>query len=395
MEKDWANLDSLALNTILEKLMEPIYQIWFGCVCKNWYSVAKLNHQNNHQFRSNIFPMLMIPTESPEKRGLYSVLGNRVYPFQLTMLYKKRCCGSSHGWLATVDENYVITWVNPFKDVAPISLPRIHCHWSYKNYEFNVHKVTLSDDPITSPNDYVVAVIYSIRGLLAFIKAGQEFWTYIQDTNHFGFIDVTFYKGLVYAVNRWKTIVSFDLCYSSDPSGMERKIPNVALQGSYDETYSPLTYLVKSLEGELWMVRRFIIREDTDGDDVFYNKGTESILVFKLELDDKGEKVRHLVELESLGDNILFVGDNDSITLSASYFSGYLQKDSIYYSDNYYDDEPDPYPNGPFDLGIYNVKHRSFGVHCPYKPYFKGMVPPIWVAPPFQWVDECFDLFFN
>jgi hypothetical protein len=40
------------------------------------------------------------------------------------------------------------------------------------------------------------------------------------------------------------------------------------------------------------------------------------ILVFKLELDDRGGQVMLLVKHESLGDNILFVGDNDSITYS-------------------------------------------------------------------------------
>jgi hypothetical protein len=121
---DWANLVSLALDVILEKLIEPIDRIWFASVCKNWYSIANLNHQYNHQFRGNILPMLMIPTENSfEKRSLYSVLANRVYPFELTMLYNQRCCGSSHGWLATIDEEDVITWVNPFKNVAPISLP--------------------------------------------------------------------------------------------------------------------------------------------------------------------------------------------------------------------------------------------------------------------------------
>ncbi|WJX62415.1 hypothetical protein P8452_47414 [Trifolium repens] len=121
---DWANLVSLALDVILEKLIEPIDRIWFASVCKNWHSIANLNHQYNHQFRGNILPMLMIPTENSfEKRSLYSVLANRVYPFELTMLYNQRCCGSSHGWLATIDEEDVITWVNPFKNVAPISLP--------------------------------------------------------------------------------------------------------------------------------------------------------------------------------------------------------------------------------------------------------------------------------
>ncbi|RHN55272.1 hypothetical protein MtrunA17_Chr5g0415901 [Medicago truncatula] len=328
MERDWANLDSLALNMIVEKLIEPIDHIWFGSVCKNWHSIANLNHRHDHQFRSNVMPMLTIPSKkSPEKRCLYSIPANRVYPLESTMLNNKRCCGSSHGWLATLDEEDVITWVNPFKDVAPISLPPIDNYMVCKDYDFNVHKVTLSVDPITSPNDYVVAGIYTTRSSLAFIKAGQEFWTYIQDTDHFGFIDITFYKGLVYA---------------------------------------------------LWMVRRFINRVKN------INKGTNSLHVFKLELNDKGDKLMHLSKLESLGDNVLFVGDGDSMSVSTSYFSSYLQKDSIYYSDNYYNEVPVPYPRGPFDMGIYNIKHGSFGVHCPYKSYFKGMAPPIWVVPPFQ-----------
>ena len=136
---------------------------------------------------------------------------------------------------------------------------------------------------------------------------------------------------------------------------------------------------MKSLEGELWMVRRFISRVR------MCNKGTRSLQVFKLELDNKGERLLHLSKVESLGDNILFVGDGDSMSVSASYFSSYLQKDSIYYSDNYYNEESVPYPRSPFDMRIYNVKHESFGVHCPYKPHFKGMPPPTWVVPPFKW----------
>ncbi|CAK8536843.1 unnamed protein product [Lathyrus sativus] len=382
MKRDWANLDSLALDLILDKLKEPFHHIWFGSVCKNWHLIAKLNHHGNIQFRSNMLPMLMIPSEkTTEKRNLYSVVANRVYPFEFTTLNQKRCCGSSYGWLATVAAYNIITWVNPFKDVAPIILPWIDIYMKYKHCEFNIRKVTLSADPITSPDDYVVAAIYTNCGALAFIKAGQEFWTYIQENHSCGFVDLTFYKGLVYAVSRWKKIVSFELCYSSDPHdpyGRERRNPNVVLERSQDEIYSPLTYLVKSLEGVLWMVRRFITREEDST-----NKGTKDFHVFKLKLDHKGENLIHLLKLESLGDNVLFVGDGDSTSISASYFSNSLQKDSICYSDNYFDDEPDPYPQGPFDLGFYNVKHASFGLHCPYKSYFKNMTPPIWIAPYF------------
>jgi hypothetical protein len=84
------------------------------------------------------------------------------------------------------------------------------------NYEGNIHKVILSTNPTIRPHDYVVAVIYSMRKSLAFIKAGQEVWTYVDDSikDHCCFSDVIFYKGLIYAVGHWNNIVSFDICCS-------------------------------------------------------------------------------------------------------------------------------------------------------------------------------------
>ena len=62
MEPDWRYLPAPALNLILDKLVEPVDHIWFGAVCKNWRSVAKLNHQN-HLSLSKVLPMLVIPTK--------------------------------------------------------------------------------------------------------------------------------------------------------------------------------------------------------------------------------------------------------------------------------------------------------------------------------------------
>lgn len=66
------------------------------------------------------------------------------------------------------------------------------------------------------------------------------------------------------------------------------------------------------------------------------------------------------------------------------HFSNYLQKDSIYYTDDFYEDAPIPYPNGPFDMGIYNVKDGSFSQHCSYH-WFTRTPPALWVLPPFEW----------
>lgn len=399
MEPDWANLEALALSLVLDKLEERIDRVWFGAVCKNWRSIAKLNHQNQH-FRTHVLPMLMIPTKrkSRTKRSLYDIPGKKVYPFQLPVRYSKRCCGSTHGWLATVDAKNVITLLNPFKNnVAPITLPPLFiesprvnffCSKPRVNFEYNIRKVTLSKDPMTSPNDYVVAAIYSMSCCLAFIRAGQTFWTYIDDIYFFCFTDLIFHNDLVY-VSRWNGIVSYSLCYylDNDPSGSGREemmIPNnLVLQGTYNETYCHRAYLVKSLEGDLWMVRRFLAFEDGEHIYRYCNKGTQSFQVYKLELDIQSGKVRQMSKLESLRDNVLFVGDNDSISVSGSYFS--LQEDSIYYADDYNEDSPIPYPRGPFDLGIYNVKNGSFDHHYPYNPSFKRMPPPFWVLPPFLW----------
>ncbi|XP_061366868.1 uncharacterized protein LOC133310003 [Gastrolobium bilobum] len=337
MDPDWAYLPALHLSLILDKLVERLDHIWFSAVCKNWHSIAKLNHQNN-EFKSKVLPMLMIPTErkSRKKRSLYGIAAKKVYHFQLPVPYSKRCCGSSHGWLATVDSCYVITLMNPFKNVAPIPLPPLNPGLSHKYlFEQNMHKVTLSVDPTSNPDDYVVAAVYTQACNLAFIKAGQKFWTYI-DEDFLCFTDITFYKG---------------------------------------------AYLVKSLEGNLLMVRRFLGYHHPDSSS--YSTGTESFEVYKLELDVQSGKLLQMSKLNSLGDNVLFLGDSDSISVSASYFSHCLRKDSIYYSDDFYDN--DPYPFGPFDNGIYNVKDRSFAKYYPYNPSFKRMPPPLWVLQPFKW----------
>ena len=383
MEPDWAYLPVPALKLILDELVELVDHIWFGAVCKNWCSVAKCYHQSREP-GSKVLPMLMIPTKrkSRKKRSLYGISSKKVYPFQLPLPYSRRCCGSTYGWIATVDRRNVITLFNPFKNVAPISLPRINRGdvWDDTFYERNIHKVTLSADPATNPDDYVVATVHNQCCHLAFIKAGQKCWTYIDyvDKGLKCFNDITFYKGLIYAVGRWEGIVSFDLRYSNDPSGSETIVPNILSPQIFGGSYSGRAYLVKSLEGELWMVRRFL--GFCPGED-YHSSRTKSFKVYKLEVDAQGGKLLDKLELKSLGDNILFVGDNDSISVSASYFSSCLQKDSIYYTDDF-NDELIPYQSGPFDLGFYNVKDGSFGQHYAYNPSFKRMPPPLWVLPP-------------
>ncbi|CAI8596625.1 unnamed protein product [Vicia faba] len=384
MEMDWGNLESHPLSLIFDKLVECLDHIYFSRVCKNWYSIAKFNYQNR-EIHNNVLPMLMIPTKKRWVRSLYGISCKRDYQFKLPVPSNKRLCGSSYGWLAKVDycsQDTLITLINPFKVALSIKLPPIYIIEMYRTrtyYEYDVHKVVLSSNPTFKPHDYIVVVIYSVRKCLAFLKAGQNNWTYIDDV-HGTFNDVIFYKGLVYAVGRWNNIVSFDLSYLKD----DRVIPKVvSLEG---EDYANRAYLVKSLQGDLWLVRKFIgfPGDEDDEDNIEPSSGTERFEVYNLELDIHTDQLIQMLKIHSLRDNVLFLGDNDSLAVSASYFSNYLQKDSIYYTDDFSDDSP-PYPNGPFDMKIYNVREENFSQHCPYHRKFRRMPPAVWIIPPFQW----------
>ena len=339
--RNWANLEALPLNLILDKLEEHIDYVSFGAVCKTWRSIAKFSHQN-HQFKTNALPMLMI-SSSIEKNWLYGILNKRWHPFQFQVCRannsKLSLCGSSHGWFAFVDDSKsIITLMSPFKDTPCITLPPLN----------SVNKVTLSADPIKSPNDYMVVAIYDYCNL-AYVGRGQQNWTYI-DTSKSSFIDVIFYKGLLFALNIRNKIISFNFGYSDDTSGKTTITSNVVLEEKVEHCFLRDKILVKSLEEELWMVRRC----DTS---------MCTFLVYKLKLDAKSEKLEHMFELKSLGDNILFLGAGDSISVSASHFSKSLQRDSIYFA------------NG---LKIYNMKSGAASYRCPYWD------SPYWILPHFQ-----------
>ncbi|PNX98845.1 acyl-coenzyme A thioesterase 13-like protein, partial [Trifolium pratense] len=73
---------------------------------------------------------------------------------------------------------------------------------------------------------------------------------------------------LVYVVGRWDNIVAFDICYSEN----EKAILNVV--SSQGVVYVHRSYLVKSLEGDLWLVKKNIGYPDHNEDDDGYLAST-------------------------------------------------------------------------------------------------------------------------
>ena len=101
---------------------------------------------------------------------------------------------------------------------------------------------------------------------------------------------------------------------------------------------------------------------------------TGYFMLHKLLLDDESGGVVERVEVKNIGDDALFVGDNQSIFISTSDFSD-CEPNSIYYTDDYITAH-EYIPDGPIDMGIFNLKDGSTGLHYKPIPAHKNSPPP-------------------
>ncbi|XP_059635614.1 F-box protein At2g17036-like [Cornus florida] len=388
-ESDWAWLPMNLFDMILYKLVSLADYVRFGAVCKSWQSVAM---DNKVQFFENKgcrqVPFLMVPSQDDshqERRSLYNIINNKLFDFQVRVPYKKRLSGSSHGWLFTVEESFGLTLINPFSG-ATIELPPIINRSEYEyqeiinmgytkppDVEFKVMKAILSADPVSSPGDYIISAIYSDCKSLAFIQPGDRAWTYIdKDRLRFSLIlDVIFYKGQILAVDGFNRIIMVDL----NRRVRESKAPQVQVIAPPTNLQSERNYLVESSSGDLLLVHRNI---DYDLPDLQHT--TFDFKVFKVLLQKTDKKVwAKRVEVNNLGGDTMFLGDNHSICVSASKWPG-CQPNSIYYTDDYIDIKLHPL-HGRRDLGIFNVENGNFGMHYSLDPSHKHMPPSIWIVP--------------
>ncbi|KAM1072670.1 hypothetical protein FF1_017899 [Malus domestica] len=91
------------------------------------------------------------------------------------------------------------------------------------------------------------------------------------------------------------------------------------------------------------------------------------------------------VEVTSIGDEVLFVGDNKtSASVLASDFPG-CQRNSIYDADAVLDFAAGPFRRFsvvPFDMGIFNLDEKETTLEYNYKknrwkPYILWLTPPV------------------
>ncbi|KAK5824159.1 hypothetical protein PVK06_018922 [Gossypium arboreum] len=377
---DWEYLPELCLLTILEKIDEPISRVQFGVVSKYWHSLFNTFLDIKRRSSTNLVPMLMIPSKkSATKRKIYSIQAkSKIAEIEFPKPYTWRYCGSCYGWLATVDENFNITLSNPFENLS-IHLPQFDSMaYDSGHYTYKILKVVLSDDPLLHPNNFVVVVIYSVYGRLAFYRPCQENWIYMDvDEDQSLFLDILFYKGLVYAIGHYNNLVWFDVNgVEDDESSKSPKLNTLVPTILRLENHSFRVYLVKSSMGNLYSIHKHLDFEEVGERSVHW---TKKFTVFKLILDDENSKLLEKKEVESIDGDIVFVGDNRTLAVSALDFPE-GQPNSIYFTDDFID--RDTYEIlGPRDIGIFHLKDGSLEKYYQFKSSHKDLSPYIWISP--------------
>lgn len=227
-----------------------------------------------------------------------------------------------------------------------------------------IRKVVLSSSPLN--NAYAAVAILNQSGELAYCKNGDQSWRMIERARTFC-EDVVCISGLFYAVNQAGQIAVCDV--SGD-------YPIVSFIETPSQSGADMQYLVGSGD-DLLLVTRHLDVCSGYGYGLLPVLRTKSFAVFRLERSGPIWE-----EMSSLGDRMLFVGENSSMSLPASGLPGCMG-DCVYYTDDYSESNHDG-QCGEHDLGIFKLWDGNiYPLPC-YPENSHSQLqwpPPVWVSP--------------
>ncbi|XP_042478809.1 uncharacterized protein LOC122059841 [Macadamia integrifolia] len=384
-----------------------------------------------------------------ENSKIYHLRGLPIKEFR-TMHY----VGSSHGWVVTVDEATPSMYlIDPFSrtqlSLPPISTFRQQCWYGkiYKECSIRgvcklgesscVQKVVLSSNPSSlsysssssSSSLYVAAIaICGMYSVLAFSRPEDKAWSSFLADNDNGerYTEVLFYKDILHVVTRThyshyieRYHIDVDIGGRVVPKDVER----IRLPKGYNIRWK--SYLVES-RGNLLMVAREVKKIALSNPILgpygkrFFEEKTIGFRVFKLcppginnGTDDEGgydgdeyhdderrKKSSKWVQIKNLGDIVLFLGVNSSMSLSCHDFPpGYAisRGNCIYFTHHnqvkgrYHVNLGWGYDIDAFgDMGVFYLKDGSIepilplqgcpSIRHPLRRFFPPQ--PIWLSTP-------------
>ncbi|CAN6200687.1 unnamed protein product [Urochloa humidicola] len=396
-----------------------------GSVCSSWLHayncLRKLGACIQPQTPSLIYTS---KSSGASAAGFYSLLENKPYTFTLPdpPIRSRYLIGSAYGWIVTADMRSELHLVNPItgdqialpsvttiEQVKPIydNNGAIHMY-RYSRYtgpkgyleppsvfrldklrDYIFYKAFLSSDPFTG--NYIVVLIHHPYWQISFARGGDNHWTWLP--HHACYTDCAFKDELLYALLVDGEIHAYDL---NDPSVK----PRVVMEGLKD-CPPPKMYISQAPCGDLlqiWKVPEYSEQEvedvsepdlDPPDDDEYFSvseDGSESELdtvpyrqyttVFKVYRVDLTAK--KLVEISSLGDNVLFLGLNQSLCLCAKEYPQ-LKGNHIYFTD---DNEYMVFgsKNKCRKMGVFNLDNKiSEKIISPR--IWSNWPAPVWIVP--------------
>ncbi|KAL6214100.1 hypothetical protein ACLB2K_013538 [Fragaria x ananassa] len=351
---DWSLLPKELLEDVAKRLGSPFYLLRLRSVCASWRSSfpprpRRFPFLTNygisdstlgfHLSKRTVF--LLAPPKSPDRWLLKieedvpgrSHLRNplsRSSPCPLPETFPK-VLDLSRFRVFDLGEEYALHHVN-FR-------PLVNALGGAANlYREKVVFMWLGDES----SDYVLLTIH-VSGQLALFKSVEKRWTIIHEMPS-PYDDVILFRGQFYAVDGTGRTVRV---------GLDSRSPSLAANPVYG---GDKKFLVES-SGELLVVDMYLSDDQVDWDaedevsqvqlnGCIYER-TVRFKVYKV--DEGGQK---LVRMKSLGDRVLFLGDDCTFSASASELAG-CKGNCIFFMDNFF------YTSGE-EEGTY--KGRDIGV---------------------------------
>lgn len=374
-----------------------------GSVCNSWNS-AYTSICSFEQYKCSQAPCLIYTSESAGEHVafLYSLMEKRAYKLTLPDVHIQRryLIGSSHGWLVTADDRSEMHLVNPVTS-EQISLPSVItieqvtpildeageiCRYHFSRhtaeaimgrsstYSLNAlrdhlfHRALLFYD--TSAGSYFVVLIHNPFGQLSYARLGDDKWTWLPPHSHFD--DCIFKDGLLYAVTLRGTVIAFD--FSTTVVTTKIILDSRACYGN------ERVYIVEAPWGDLLQVRRpeIWISELPHKHGckccATFEETSWNITVYKVCL-----ATRKLVEINSLDDNVLFLGHNQSLCLRAEEYP-HVKPNHIYFTDDCKSVSSKCISGCRLIIGVYNIQTMSMGEIVSPQLWSKCMAP-LWIIP--------------
>lgn len=405
----WSQLQTELLEFIFSKL-SFVDQVRFKAVCSSWL-VSGLSYMSSpQQIFTHHTPFLMLPPKEEEaddenSTRLYSIEEKRVYNYKNAPkeLRDSCCVGSSHGWLVILDQKsnpYLLNLFSSTKIQLPTkeTFPNLNREVAFEYLQkwVLIKKGVLSSNPSCNI-DYVVMIIYNNGSRLAFCKHGACAWTDLNG-NYRTYADILCYNNQLFALGCEGSIEVWDFNNSKDdflvktiniqPS-FPNKIPQFEMY-SCSDLYSSHLYLVESC-GDVLLVARFVGEFVCNGKpiyeaDLLTIEDTQPLLcpyqtldfcVYKLDFDQK-----KWLDVENMNDRVLFLGGSHSVSLSAQEHPEY-KRNSIYFTDNYWDRMDEDYFYGGHDIGVFGLEDKSVEMfyHLIDSDVMRLEPTPFWVFP--------------